>query len=595
MQQVNAAFSAALQKAIEHLSRGDGDKVVATCQKLLKKYPDNFDVLHLLGVGFRLQGRFDRALTFYKKALRANPNGSATLYCNLAFAYLENSQDEVFNADECARRARELAPNLQEVYEVSADVSLRVGDAFSAERYLDKSLEISPENPKLWIKRARAQSLGLLDKALESVERAIELDPVSPESYVELGDVRERRGETEQALAAYRSAIEKNHQDPEEVDRKVLAMLSTHGKKELLVSRAQEILRVNPDYVPAHLQLLRAGVYPGGTQKGVEYFTRHKKSRTDMIEFAIADGFDKEKRYDESFQHYLRANRKKLAQEVGYKVQQTVDHYKRIRDFYSTYSETILDSPSDLSKYPTPIFILGMPRSGTSLTEQLLGSHSEIQPAGELQFLLALCKFGMSEFRGDQKQRTLEYWNWVRDTYLKSIQRISDGKQFVVDKMPHNYEVTGFVRKLFPNAVIVHSRRNSVSNCLSIFKANFSGYHPYAQDLKSIGQYYCQYWDLMNFWKEQSGIEIIESQYEDLVRDSESQIKSILEACDLEWEEQINDFHNSDRIVRTSSNDQVRQPIYQTSVEGWRQYQRYLSRLTDVLLENGLVTKEELG
>ena len=594
MQQADTTFTAALQKAMEHMSRGDGEKVVSSCKKLLKKYPENFDVLHLMGVGFRLQGRFDRSLTYYQKALDNSPSGSATLFCNLAFAYLESPGESVFKADEYAGMAREQAPDLQEVYEVSADVSLRTGDPLQAEIFLKRSLMINPDNPNLWLKLARVYRVsGMLDQAMESVERALLGNQSSPEILVELGDIRERRGETDLAIEAYQSAIDYGHQHPEEVDRKVLAMLSTHGRKDLLLSRAQQILSENPDYVPAHLQLLRAGSYPGGTRKGVEFFSRNGKLRNEMIEFAIADGFEKEQNYRDSFYYYLRANKLKQEQGPTYNIQRTERQYERIREFFLRFSGYLVSS-TEQDKYPTPVFILGMPRSGTSLTEQLLGSHSQIHPAGELQFLLSMCKFGMNEFRGTRKQQEPDYWIWVRDTYLQCLSRICEGKQFVIDKMPHNYELAGFIRNLFPNAVIVHSHRDPISNCLSIFKANFSGYHPYAQDLKTLGQYYFCYQQLMEFWKAQPGIDILESRYEDLVFDARTQLEFILGRCGLEWEDEISNFHQADRIVRTASNDQVRQPIYQTSIKSWKKYEAHLAPLFDTLLANGVISQADL-
>ena len=594
MPQPDSRQATALQRAMGYMARGDGEKVVSACRKLLKKYPRNFDVLHLMGVGYRLQKRFDRALDFYHRALDVNTEGSVTLFCNMAFAYLENRGMNVFLADKFARKARNLAPDLQEVYEVSADVSLRVGDPPSAKRHLKRSLQLNPQNPKLWKKMARVcRQSGQLEEALDSIGEAIRLSPGTPEFFIELGNVKEFQGETESALEAYQTAIDLGCQDVEEVNRKILAMLSTHGERGLLAQRAIKLLKDSPDYLPAHLQLLRTGQYPGGAQSGLDYLRESQKRGTVMMEFAIADGFDKESNYEKSFEHYLRANKQKQADEENYQVDQTANQYSQLRRFFSDHGHLL--TPSDQQdKYPTPIFVLGMPRSGTSLTEQMLGTHSSIQPAGELQFLLSLCKFGMREFPRSKRQEIPGYWDWVRDTYLQCLKNISNGKPFVTDKMPHNYELVGFIKRLFPNAVVIHSYRDPISNCLSIFKANFDGHHPYAQDLSMLGAYFAEYQKMMNFWRDQSEVTFLDSRYEDLVLSTRDCVEVMLSLCGLEWEDKITEFHKVDRIVRTASNDQVRQPIYQTSIKSWKKYEAHLAPLFDTLLANGVISQADL-
>ena len=593
MSSVESKLVSAIQKASTHIARGDGRKVVSAGKKLLKKYPNNFDVLHLIGVGYRLLGRLDSALSYYERALKVNPEGTVSLLCNLSFAYLEIEGGDVFRANECVERATVLEFKRQEVLEVSSDVSLRIGDTISAERKLQQALELFPHNSILWRKLARvSRKAELTDAALDQAKRAREVSPNSKEVLMELGDVYELRGETELALGAYEEA-ERLGADVETVNQKVFAMLATHGKKEDLIGRSLAILDQTPDNLPAHLQLIQAGVYPGGTAVGAEFL--HKNFESQSIEFAIAAGFEKEGETQKSFEYYKVANANEQSKRFpDYSLKRTLDHHERLTSFFVRFEKDFLTPSDEQEEFPRPIFILGMPRSGTSLTEQLLGSHSEIHPAGELQFLLSLCKFGMNEFHGREPQQNKAYWDWVRDTYLQSLKRLCRGKRFVVDKMPHNYELVGFISRLFPNAVIIHSRRNPIDNCLSIYKANFVGYHPYAQDLGTLGGYYSQYQKLMSWWEERSSVEIFDSSYESLVLDTRAHVESVLTHCGLEWEDEISEFHNADRIVRTASNDQVRQPIYQSSVANWKKYHAHLPPLLDSLLASGVITPADL-
>ena len=586
-----------LQKAIQAMGEGDGDKVVDICRKLLKKNADHYDVRHLLGIGFRIQGRMDLALREYEAALTLRPEGTATLFCNLAFAYLENESASVFKADDYASRARSLAPELPEAYEVSADVALRVLDTFTAQKFLLKACELRPNDASLLVKLAKSyRKAHQLDAALMTVKQAVEVAPQSFKAARELADTYEERGDTELALEAYNRAKALASEDVD-VDQAIINLLSTHGRREELIHRLQHSLEEDPEYLPAHIALLRSGSYPGGARVGIaEIESRDRKRKLNVFaQFSAANAYEKQGDTEESFRFYLSANRQKQKKGKDYNLSSTKNYYGRLRTLFNEAPGLPRVETSDWEKYPTPVFVLGMPRSGTSLTEQLLGSHSQVYPAGELQFLLSLTRYGMRTYVDHPRQRTAEYWTWVRETYLRSIKEISDGSNFVIDKMPHNYEMIGFIKHLFPHALIIHCCRDPIANCLSIFKANFAGYHPYAQNLKLLGDYYAEYRKLMRFWESLYGDSIHQSVYESLVTDTRTSVTTMLSLCGLEWEDGIKNFHESDRIVRTASNDQVRQPIYQSSIKGWKIYEKQLKPLIKSLLDSGVITEADLA
>lgn len=586
-----------LQKAMDFMARGDGKKVVDTCRKLLKKSPKDYDVLHLLGIGYRLQGQFDKALKAYLLALKVRPEGSASLFCNLAFAHLEIWGASVFRAKKYATKARLLAPSLPEAYEVSADVALRVGDTFAAEKYIQQGLEIKPNDARLIRKLARVyRRAGRLDQAMAWIQKGITIAPDSAEVLRELGDIHEIMGETDAALVAYDTVARLAPEMEEDILARTIALLSTHGRAAELEARALGQLTKDPGHLPSHLALLRAGVFPGGIDEGLKALRKIGSGKASKVteEYAIASALDKAKRYDESFSHYSLANKIKTERDLPYSLEHTRRSFKRIKSVFDGPVEDLMRPSDNPESYPTPVFILGLPRSGTSLTEQLLGSHSAIFPAGELQYLLSLVKFGMFEYPAGRRQTEPEHWDWVRDTYLQSIRELSGNAAFVIDKMPDNFQLVGFLRELFPNAIIIHTFRDPISNCLSLFKANFLGNHPYAQDLEMLGEYYGEYQSLMDFWIERYGDDINPSRYEDLVRDMRPAVERLLGLCDLEWEDEIENFHSADRIVRTASNDQVRQPIYQSSVKGWKKYEKHLGPLITSLKTAGVITDADL-
>lgn len=589
-----------LQKAVKALQAQDGDKVVDICRKLLKKDPQNFDVLHLMGVGYKLLRNNRRALDYYVKALKAQAAGSATLYCNLAFAYLEVREESNFKASKYAEKAVAIAPTLVESHEVSADVNFRTGDCFAAENSFTQALTLSPNNPRLLRKLARSyRESERFDDALDTIRAALAIAPGDYAICEEYADILEKRGDTDLALAAYEEL--KLHEDanPVWIDQRIIGMLSTHGRPAEVESRALQLIETHWNLVPPHLSLIRAGNYPGGVEAGIEVvesLMRGKHFRL-LEDFAIADGFDKEKNYDQSFKYYLSANRKKREREVSrYKnLNVTLQHHNNIKDVFIGDLHQKMTPRDDLDEFPTPIFVLGMPRSGTSLTEQLLGMHTKIHPAGELGFLPRLIKYGHGTYNDFPGQRKKEHWDRVRDVYLKCIQNIGNGAPFVIDKMPHNFEHVGFIRKLFPNAVVIHTFRDPISNCLSLFRANFGGWHPYAQDLRLLGQYYAEYQKLMRFWEGYFGDDIYQSRYEDLVDDMRTAVTEMLDRCNLEWEDEIEGFHSVDRIVRTASNDQVRKPIYKSSKKSWTNYEEQLQPLIESLMTAGAITEADLA
>ena len=237
---------------------------------------------------------------------------------------------------------------------------------------------------------------------------------------------------------------------------------------------------------------------------------------------------------------------------------------------------------------PTPIFILGMPRSGTSLAEQILASHPQVFGAGELRFLTQLVSRA-DEFETDREsirhlpEMAPEAMRQLGDSYIERIRALSSEARFITDKMPHNFLYIGLIRTILPNARIVRLRRDPVDNCLSIFKNYFARGHYYSYDLTSLGRYYRLYLGLMDFWEEQFPGSVFDLSYERLVTEPEHQIAELLEYCDLPWDDSCMQSHKTRRAVKTASVAQVRQPIYRDSVKSSERFQEELRPLIEAL------------
>jgi len=239
-------------------------------------------------------------------------------------------------------------------------------------------------------------------------------------------------------------------------------------------------------------------------------------------------------------------------------------------------------------KDQSPVFILGMPRSGTSLMEQVLSSHPKIYGAGELKYMTSALenievakrrvKLGDIEaaFPYDLNASFEQRGEW----YVDKLRKIaSESAERIVDKMPGNFNFVGLIHAILPNSKIIHSRRHPVETCLSCYRILFSEGQHWSYNLAQTGRYYRQYWHMMNHWREQYPEMMFEVRYEDNIHNFEEQAKSLIDYLGLEWDEKCLDFYNTDRPVKTASAAQVRKPIYKTSMNRWRKYEDYLKPL----------------
>jgi len=235
------------------------------------------------------------------------------------------------------------------------------------------------------------------------------------------------------------------------------------------------------------------------------------------------------------------------------------------------------------------VLVVGMPRSGTTLTEQIISSHPKSAAAGELVAIHQMESLIARQLRLTtpypenakllDEQTALNFSN----EYIRYLKTFSDDAERITDKMPDNFLSLGFFRLLFPKAHIIHCRRNPIDTCLSIYFQFFVQANGYAYDLKILGEYYNEYKRIMAYWRDSPFIEMYEVQYEELVADQEKISKELIEFVGLEWDEQCMEFHKNKRPVRTASSDQVRRPMYTNSVERWKKYEKHLAPLIETL------------
>jgi hypothetical protein len=267
---------------------------------------------------------------------------------------------------------------------------------------------------------------------------------------------------------------------------------------------------------------------------------------------------------------------------------------ERLCNYIETITSDYLHERSDWGHdSTTPIFVVGFPRSGTSLVEQILASHSQVRGAGELKDIerieLNICNFTRrAETEHALRNLTGTQLNQLAEKYLNRLRYLSDEGARIVDKMPHNFRRVWIISLMFPNATIVHTMRNPLDTCVSCFSTNFTKGHPYTDNLSHLGHHYGFYSKLMGHWHDVSPVSVHNVVYEDLVTNPESQIHHLLEGCGLDFEEACMRFHQTQRRVATASSAQVRQKIYTSSIGKWRNYEKHLDPLIEALEEQGV-------
>lgn len=470
-----------------------------------------------------------------------------------------------------------------------------------AEKRVDEALELLEanidredlhgESIDLWLEtlKAHKRELYLCDKLTEYVKR----HPKRPEFVFGLGMTLSRAGEIDNARKYLQQAdkmLPNNH--------RVLYELGVLERQAGHIQKSQEIFEKVLELKPAHPAALRTFGNEHKYAYGDKHFVTLNSEAANLttlqpmeqvqIHFALGKAYDDVGELSTAFRHFAVGGAKKRKQDPMNEkasarmfslVQKLVDR------------EAIEKSNQTGCQDETPVFILGMPRSGTSLMEQILSAHPDIYGGGELKYMTPSLenisvagrrlKFGDVEpaFDYDINANFEMRGQWFADR-LKALAAGRPVKR-VVDKMPGNFNYVGLIHAILPKARIIHSRRHPMETCLSCYRILFAEGHQWTYNLTDLGRYYRRYWNIMQHWREQFPDAMLEVRYEDNVADVEGQARKLIDYLGVPWNDNCLNFHKIDRPVKTASAAQVRKPIYNTSTNRWRKYEPYLGPLLD--------------
>ena len=532
------------------------DDAIAIYQEYLLLVPDDPEVLHWLGRICHDKKEYEQAIIYYQRALEKSPGRVDSLN---GLGLTHHAQGDYEQAVACYEQALKYQPNDYIVLN-NLGCTFRILQKFDkATACFRKTLSIEPSYAEAHYNLGFVLSLQqMYADSFDSLQLALSIKPEYPEAYALLGKNYLVQGDFNNALASCKKSLSINPYD--EMAVFLMASIQNCAEDKDTVTKIE------------HLFL----------QKDIK--DEQKRYSAFALGKAYADTGD----YDKSF-FYLSEGNRLERRSYEYSIEEDERLFDLIKEVYNELY--ILKHSNEDNKDNTPIFILGMPRSGTSLVEQILASHPDVYGAGELEDLqrIILNLTGHnSPFEAFEKisRNGGDFYELLAEEYLVGSRKHSSSAKFITDKMPHNFLYIGAIRLAFPNAKIIHCVRGPMDNCFSIYKHLFEGgWHKYANDLQELGQYYLIYLDLMKYWNNVFPGSIYDLKYEDMIADQEGETRKLLQHCGLSWNDQCLSFYKTSRNVSTLSLVQVRKPIYKDSVQLWEKYRKHLEPLRSILLD----------
>ena len=548
-----------LQRAIEAAGRGAGDEAIAWLRKAVALQPDFAAAQANLGMLLVATQRHAEAEPHLRVAVALMPADGAL---RNALGVAQEAQQRYADAEATYRDALAAAPGLAEAHANLGNCLRRMGRLYEAEAHLVRATELKPEYAV---------------------------------AHFNLGILLQDREEFDRAVAEYRQALAWRPDFVEALNN-LGSCLRTQGFVDEARGVFERILELRPTQVEAHCNLAQYKTYQAGDPQIEQFLSQRHRLETLPHEgqarywFTLGKMFEDIGRHDESFAAYAHGNRVKR-ERTAWDEAAHLDLQRRIIVTFSR-EQIARHTVAASAEGPTPIFILGMPRSGTSLLEQVLATLPGVHGAGEITWLpetlhAAAADFGADDYRFPESLEGAsgEALLALGRRYIERIRELAPNASHVVDKLPDNFQHIGLIHLMFPGARIVHSMRDPMDSCFSCFSRLFIADNlGYTYDLGAVGRYWVTYHELMQHWHAALPPgRILDVAYEQMVGDFENQARRLVDYLGLPWDERCLGFHANRRIVKTASVAQVRRPIYKTSVARWKHYEAHLGELHDVV------------
>ena len=507
-----------------------------------------------------------------------------------------------------------LYPNVPLLFNILGACYKQLGQLSDAEKMFKNAFSIKPDYAEAHFNYGIVQKdLGRIDAAIESYQNAISILPNYPDAHNNLGNAFKSIGMYAHAIESYEWAVAYKPEFEEAFNNLGVVQCDV-GLQHLAIKNFEKAYSLNSNFFEALFYLGVAHKDLGNKSVAISTFEKlleiqshntkvlrnlcevkkFKKSDSKLINkmksllnsdkinqselidlnFALSNVYLDLGDIDTQFKYLADGNKLRKAL-LSYSIESSIKLFNTIKDVFDDFPTLANNELSQSSL--RPIFIVGMPRSGTSLVEQIVASHNEAHGAGELEFSTQIFSSIIANISGDVDKKDLLFF---REQYLAKLNALKCSKNIITDKMPMNFRYIGLILSAFPEAKIIHLKRDARATCWSIYKNYFdSDGIGYSYNQNDLAQYYGLYSDLMSFWHERFPDQIYDICYEDLTTNQEDETRKLLEYCDLDWDENCLNFHSNKRPVKTASALQVRKKMYQGSSEAWKKYEAYLQPL----------------
>ena len=535
---------------------GRGDEADDAFKIFFDKDPDVGAVA--VGAEHIRAGREDEAIECFKQALKDNPDNVDAMRF-LASVYLKQKV-KLGDAEALLRRATELAPDFAGAWVDLGRALVERANRVEAIKALRRATELEPKNGFAWEQLATVTgSAGYPEKAAEAFKKAVELRPKAAGFHMGYGHVLKTLGDQSAALREYREAIR---------------LRPEFG--EVYWSMANlKIFKFEDEEVEAMERQLEKADVPAGTEV--------------HFRFALGKAWEDRKDYDKAWEYYHTGNQLKRPL-VNYDPAENSVHQDAIRSHFTP--EFLAENSGHGYPDEGPIFIVGLGRSGSTLIEQILASHSQVEGTEELSVLANLsdtmARYRPADLRFPKILDTMRPIDWraLGLEYLEGAKRYRmTDKPIFTDKLPNNFPFVGLLHLVLPNAKVINAMRHPLDTCLGNYKQLFGHGQNFTYDMFELADYYREYCLTMDHWHEVLPGKVLDVHYEETVTDLEGQVARILTHCGLPFEEQCLRFHETKRAVKTASSEQVRQPIFTGGMGRWRNYESHLDDWKDELGE----------
>jgi Tfp pilus assembly protein PilF len=577
---------------IIHYERGKFEQAVGFYRRALESRPDMAEALNNLGNALRMSGDTDGAMNAYQDALTYREIYPEA-YNNLGTLLQQDNQLE--EAEHALRKAIMQNANYVEAHNNLASLYAAQKKEVEALRILGDALKFAPQNTQTLLLTAKIQMHRSNHTAAEqAVRMVLGREPENPEALTVLGQVLHETDRYDEAIEVLDRAVKANPKSPEALNFYGVALKSV-GRLDEAREFILKALKLNDSMYGAYANLNDLVDFSKG--EGEKLFNRmdaiFEATKTPESEeflalhFAYAKALEDRGEHKRALDHYITGGRMKRAQ-LDYNEAETFAFFDAIRDAFPrrVFEDRKYAGLND----ERPVFIVGMPRSGSTLVEQILSSHPQVFGAGEVKYLsVALGRLrdrfpSLPKYPQMMGKITPAQLDIVAKNYLDALTAGSGDAKRVTDKLLTNYFFVGLIHLLYPKAKFINTQRNPVDTCLSGFTKLFKDDMPHSYDLAELGRYYGKYHELMEHWEKvlpEGVMKVV--RYEDVVANTEREAKSLIEFLGLDWDPKCLEFHKSQRPVKTASVAQVRKPIYKTAVQRWKKYGDGLQPLVDAI------------